>query len=46
MEKAFEKGFRQSTGTWGKELSEIIGRTYDAVKEKFDAYYESKKIAE
>lgn len=46
MEKTFGKGFRQAAGSWGKELPEISGRTYDAVKEKFDAYYESKKIAE
>lgn len=46
MEKAFEKGFKQATGEWGKKLPDISSKTYDAVKEKFNQYYESKKTAE
>lgn len=38
MFEAFEKGFRQATGAWGKELPDISQRTYEAVKEKFDAW--------
>ena len=46
MQKAFEKGFRQATGEWGKKLPDISSRTYDAVKERFNNYYNSKKAAE
>lgn len=45
MEKAFEKGYKQATGAWGKKLPDISGRTYDAVKDKFNSYYDSKKTA-
>lgn len=45
MEKAFEKGFKQATGAWGRKLPDISGQTYDAVKDKFNAYYDSKKTA-
>ena len=41
--KAFEKGFKQATGTWGKELPSISSRTYDAVMEKFDKWAEEAK---
>lgn len=46
MQAAFEKGFRQATGAWGKELPDISQKTYKAVNDKFDAYFESKKTAE
>lgn len=36
--KAFEKGFKQATHSWGKELPDISKRTYDAVHEKFDKW--------
>lgn len=36
--KAFEKGFKQATKSWGKTLPDISHDTYDAVKEKFDAW--------
>ena len=39
MESAFEKGFKEATKSWGKELPEISKQTYDAVKEKFAAFY-------
>lgn len=36
MRAAFEKGFKQATSTWGKNLPDISQRTYDAVQQKFD----------
>ena len=38
MREAFEKGYKEATKTWGKELPEISSKTYDAVMEKFDAW--------
>ncbi len=38
MRSAFEKGFKQATGTWGKELPDISQRTYGAVQNLFDEY--------
>ena len=47
MRSAFEKGFKEATGAWGKELPEISQKTRDAVNKKFEDYYNSKKeIAE
>jgi len=43
MQKAFEKGFKEATGAWGKELPDISQKTRDAVNKKFDEYYNSKK---
>jgi len=40
MRSAFEKGFKEATKTWGKDLPEISGKTYDAVMEKFDKWAE------
>lgn len=36
LRKAFQKGFKAATGTWGKDLPDISQRTYDAVMKKFD----------
>lgn len=38
MRAAFEKGFKQATKSWGKELPSISQRTYDAVMEGFDKW--------
>ncbi len=38
MLKAFEKGFKAATKSWGKDLPDISQRTYDAVHKKFDAW--------
>lgn len=38
MRSAFEKGFKQATSTWGKELPSISKDTYDAVEKMFDDY--------
>lgn len=40
MRAAFEKGFKQATGTWGRELPDISQKTYQAVMDKFDAWAE------
>ena len=44
MESAFEEGFKEATKSWGKELPEISKQTYEAVKEKFAAFY-GKEVA-
>ncbi len=36
MRSAFEKGFKEATKTWGKELPDISQQTYDAVMKGFD----------
>ena len=38
MLEAFQKGFKQATKTWGKELPDISQQTYAAVMEKFENY--------
>lgn len=43
MQSAFEKGFKEATGAWGRELPEISSKTYDAVQKKFEEYFDSKK---
>lgn len=42
MEAAFEEGFKEATKSWGKELPDISKQTFDAVKEKFAAFYGEK----
>ncbi|MDE6889411.1 MAG: hypothetical protein K2P45_12360 [Eubacterium sp.] len=44
MEAAFEKGFKQATKSWGRDLPSISNETYDAVKNLFNEYYDSKKV--
>ena len=36
--EAFKKGYKEATGTWGKDLPDISKKTYDAVNEKFAAW--------
>ncbi|WP_044914118.1 hypothetical protein [Butyrivibrio sp. WCE2006] len=36
MRSAFEKGFKEATKSWGKELPDISKQTYDAVMKGFD----------
>lgn len=38
MRAAFEKGFKQATGAWGKELPSISQDTYKAVMKGFDEW--------
>ena len=42
MKEAFEKGFKEATKTWGKELPGISQNTRDAVLKKFDDYFAGK----
>ncbi len=46
MQKAFDKGFKMATKTWGQELPEISQNTYDAVNKKFEDYYASLQTSE
>lgn len=38
MRKAFEKGFKLATKSWGQSLPDISNRTYDAVMKGFDEW--------
>lgn len=42
MQSAVEKGFKEATKTWGKELPSISKDTLNAVNSLFDDYYNSK----
>lgn len=43
MQAAVEKGFKQVTGAWGRELPIICKDTFDATNKLFDDYYASKE---
>ncbi len=43
MQKAMEKGFKQATKTWGKELPAICKETMNAANKLFEDYYSSKE---
>ena len=43
MQNAMEKGFKQATKAWGKELPSISRDTMDAANMLFDDYYASKE---
>ncbi len=45
MQKAFEEGYAMAEKAWGGKLPSICQKTYDAVQEKFQAYYDSMKTA-
>ena len=45
MREAFEKGFKEATSAWGKDLPSISQSTYGAVMDKFDKYAEENKKA-
>lgn len=42
MQKAMEKGFKQATKTWGKELPSICKETINAANKLFEDYYNAK----
>lgn len=42
MQEAMEKGFKEATGVWGKDLPEISTKTFDAANKLFEDYYTSK----
>ncbi len=43
MQAAVEKGFKQATGAWGRELPDICKDTFDATNQLFDDYYAAKE---
>ena len=43
MQKAMEKGFKQATKTWGRELPAICKETLNAANKLFEDYYSSKE---
>lgn len=45
MQKAMEKGFKQATKTWGRELPSICKETMNAANKLFEDYYNSKEQA-
>ncbi len=42
MQKAIEKGYKEATGAWGRDLPEISSQTMDATNKLFDDYFASK----
>jgi hypothetical protein len=46
MQAAMEKGFKQATKTWGRELPEISRNTLNAANKLFEDYFASKQSAE
>lgn len=46
MRKAFEKGFKLATKSWGQSLPDISNRTYDAVMKGFDEWAGTAKTSE
>ena len=45
MQAAMEKGFKQATGAWGRDLPSICKDTLDAANRLFDDYYASKETS-
>ena len=45
MKEAVEKGFKEATKSWGKDLPDISSRTYDAVMKKFDDFFNKNTTA-
>lgn len=43
MQKAMEKGYKQATAAWGKELPEICKNTLDEANKLFENYYKSRE---
>lgn len=43
LRKAFEKGFKEATKTWGKDLPDISNKTYEKVQSLFDEWENSYK---
>ena len=44
MQKAMEKGYKEATKAWGKELPEISKKTLAAANKLFEDYYKSKGV--
>ena len=45
MQAAVEKGYKQATKAWGRDLPGISGETLSATNKLFDEYYKSKEQA-
>ena len=45
MQSAIEKGYKQATKAWGKDLPSISNDTMDATNKLFENYYKSKEQA-
>ena len=43
MQSAMEKGFKQATSAWGRDLPDISNKTLDAANKLFEEYYKSKQ---
>ena len=43
MQHAMEKGFKQATSAWGRDLPDISNQTLDAANKLFEEYYKSKQ---
>ena len=43
MQSEMEKGFKQATSAWGRDLPDISNQTLDAANKLFDEYYKSKQ---
>ena len=43
MQHAMEKGFKQATSAWGRDLPDISNKTLDAANKLFEEYYKSKQ---
>lgn len=43
MQRAMEKGFKQATSAWGRDLPDISNQTLDAANKLFEEYYKSKQ---
>lgn len=43
MQSAMEKGFKQATSAWGRDLPDISNQTLDAANKLFEEYYKSKQ---
>ena len=44
MIEAFQKGYKEATKTWGKQLPDISSRTYDAVMEKMNKWKNGEEV--
>ena len=45
MQSAMEKGFKEATGAWGRDLPSISHDTLDAANKLFEEYYNSKNAS-
>ncbi len=46
MRNAFQKGYDQAAGTWGRDLPDLCKDTYDAVMDRFAKWSEEHTVAQ